>query len=216
MSPATGVPVRLVVIDVISTAKPVIENTSQLSVFVEGVAHAVTVTTLFVTLLLVNVSVVALPTNVSVAQGIVTVFAHTVTVQVLNTGAELNVCTQVNVFAASVLAMVADVDGNVITVESVPESVNVLFIVAVLPSAIVRVADVAGEVIVTLFTDVAVATHNAGVVKLGDTNAAFSASTSSSAVCTVVEEIFHAGLNETAEAVVQPIQAACGRLDTVL
>ena len=80
----------------------------------------------------------------------------------------LNVCTPVNVFAASVLAIVAEVEGNVIVVESVPARVKVLLDVRVFPSAIVSVAEVAGAVTATLFTEVAVATPNVGVVKLGE------------------------------------------------
>ena len=56
--------------------------------------------------------------------------------------------------------------GNVIVVESVPARVSELFAVKVLPSAIVRVALVAGAVRATLFTDVAVATPKTGVVNV--------------------------------------------------
>jgi len=65
--------------------------------------------------------------------------------------------------------MVAEVLGNVITVESVPANVKVLEIVAVLPSATAKVELVAGAVIAILLTEVAVATPIVGVVKLGDT-----------------------------------------------
>ena len=80
---------------------------------------------------------------------------------------ELNVCVPVNVCAASVRAMVALVEGNVIVVASVPASVRLLLDVSVFPSAIVRVDPFAGAVIVTLLTLVAVATPIVGVTKVG-------------------------------------------------
>ena len=55
ISPATGVPVRLVVIDVIATARLVIWNISALSVFIEGVADDPTALIRRVTRLLVRV-----------------------------------------------------------------------------------------------------------------------------------------------------------------
>lgn len=57
--------------------------------------------------------------------------------------------------------------GNVIVVASVPAKVSELLAVKVLPSAIVRVAFVAGAVRATLFIDVAVATPNTGVTNVG-------------------------------------------------
>ena len=51
---------------------------------------------------------------------------------------------------------------------SVPVKVNVLLAVKVLPSAIVKVAVVAGAVMVTLLIDVAVATPNTGVTSVGE------------------------------------------------
>jgi hypothetical protein len=63
----------------------------------------------------------------------------------------LKVCTPVNVLAASVLANVAEVVGNVIVVETVPEKVSVLFTVKVLPATKVKVEAVAGCVKVILF-----------------------------------------------------------------
>ena len=80
---------------------------------------------------------------------------------------ELNVCVPVNVCAASVLANVAFVDGKVIVVASVPESVRLLMDVNVFPSAMVRVDPFAGAVMLTLFTLVAVATPIVGVTKVG-------------------------------------------------
>lgn len=80
----------------------------------------------------------------------------------------LNVCDPVNVFAASVRAIVALVAGNVIVVLSVPDSVRVLVTDSVLPSVRVSVDPVAGAVSVTLLTVVAVATPNVGVVKVGE------------------------------------------------
>ena len=80
------------------------------------------------------------------------------------TSGEVKFCTPVNVCPASVRAIVALVLGNVIVVLSVPSKVRVLFIVKVFPSvpakvvvelcvtvfasAIVRIAEVAGAVIV--------------------------------------------------------------------
>jgi len=55
------------------------------------------------------------------------------------TGIEEKVCTPVKVLAASVLAMVADVVGNVMVVLSVPARVTELLQVKVLPAAIVKV-----------------------------------------------------------------------------
>ena len=54
-------------------ASPVIWNMSPLSVLIVGVADCVIITTRFVTLLFVRVSVVALQTSVSVAVGSVIV-----------------------------------------------------------------------------------------------------------------------------------------------
>ena len=52
---------------------------------------------------------------------------------------EVIVCTPVNVFAASVRAIVADVVGNVIVVPSVPASVSELFAVNVLRAPSVNI-----------------------------------------------------------------------------
>jgi hypothetical protein len=52
--------------------------------------------------------------------------------------------------------------------ESVPVSVSVFDAVSVFPSAIVKVADVAGAVTATLLIDVAVATPMVGVVNVGE------------------------------------------------
>lgn len=57
MSPATGVPERFVVNDVIACAKPVIVNMSPLSVFIVGVADCVVDTTRLVIRLFVRVDV---------------------------------------------------------------------------------------------------------------------------------------------------------------
>jgi hypothetical protein len=51
----------------------------------------------------------------------------------LNVGADENVWTPVNVCKASVSAIEADVDGNVIVVESVPVRVSELFILSNFP-----------------------------------------------------------------------------------
>jgi hypothetical protein len=71
----------------------------------------------------------------------------------------------VKVLAASVLAMVAEVAGKVITVESVPEKVMLLFAVRVLPLAMVRVPVV--EVTISPFTEVAIAAPKLGVMRVG-------------------------------------------------
>lgn len=57
---------------------------------------------------------------------------------------------------------------NATELESVPVNVSVFDAVNVFPSAMVRVADVAGAVIATLFTDVAVATPIVGVTNVGE------------------------------------------------
>ena len=64
--------------------------------------------------------------------------------------------------------MVAEVEGKVIVVASVPASVSVFDAVSVLPLATVKTADVAGAVIVSLLILVAVATPSDGVVNDGD------------------------------------------------
>ena len=74
----------------------------------------------------------------------------------------------VNVCPASVLATVAEVLGKVIVVLSVPDNAMELFAVSVLPSAMVKIALVAGVVIVILLIDVALATPKAGVTKVGE------------------------------------------------
>jgi len=74
----------------------------------------------------------------------------------------------VKVFAASVLAIVAEVDGNVMVVESVPLRAKVLLTVNVLPSIIVRVEPVPGVVRVTLLIVVADATPRTGVTSVGE------------------------------------------------
>jgi hypothetical protein len=71
----------------------------------------------------------------------------------------------VNVFAASVLAIVALVLGNVITVLSVPESVNVLVAASVLAFVIVSAPVL--DVIVRPLMLVAVATPRTGVMRVG-------------------------------------------------
>ncbi len=53
-------------------------------------------------------------------------------------------------------------------VASVPASVRELDAVKVFPSAMVKVAEVAGAVMATLFIDVAVATPKVGVTKVGE------------------------------------------------
>jgi len=64
--------------------------------------------------------------------------------------------------------MVALVVGKVMVVASVPARVRVLLAVRVLPSAMVKVALVAGAVMVTLLIEVAEATPRLGVVKTGE------------------------------------------------
>lgn len=84
----------------------------------------------------------------------------------LTTG-PLNVCVPANVCAASVRAIAASVDGNVIVVPSVPDKPRELLMVNVLLFAIVNVAALAGAVKATLLMDVAVATPNVGVTSVG-------------------------------------------------
>ena len=130
-----------------------------------------------VKLLLVKVSVPVNVAKVPVAPGKVIVVvpavagATTVAVPELDPGKAIpkasNVCVPVNVCAASVRAIVASVVGKVIVLPSVPASVKLLFAVNVLPSTIVNVDEVAGAVIVTLFTLVAVATPIVGVTNVG-------------------------------------------------
>lgn len=81
---------------------------------------------------------------------------------------ELKVCVPVKVCAASVLAMLASVEGNVMVFPSVPAKVKLLFAVRVFPSAMVSVALAAGAVMATLLTEVAVATPMVGVTKVGE------------------------------------------------
>jgi hypothetical protein len=78
------------------------------------------------------------------------------------------VLAPVKVFAASVRAIVAEVVGNVIVVESVPDNVSVFVTAKVFPSVSVNVEPVAGCVSVILLIDVAVATPRTGVVSVGD------------------------------------------------
>ena len=80
---------------------------------------------------------------------------------------ELKVCVPVKVWSASVLAIVASVDGKVIVFPSVPANTIELLAVKVLPSAIVKVALFAGSVIVSLFIEVAEAAPNTGAVIVG-------------------------------------------------
>jgi len=71
--PVVAVPLRPEVIEVIAVARAVMVNISVVSTLMDGVAELATVFTRFVTLLFVKVSVVALPTKVSVPVGIVIV-----------------------------------------------------------------------------------------------------------------------------------------------
>jgi len=143
-----------------------------------GVPNAGVVNVGLVKLLLVKVSIPSKVAKVPVTPGKVIVVpvpaaagATTVAVPELDPGrsipAEANVCFPVNVCAASVRAIVASVVGKVIVLPSVPASVKLLFAVNVLPSAIVNVDELAGAVIVTLFTLVAVATPIVGVTNVG-------------------------------------------------
>ena len=143
-----------------------------------GVPNAGVVNVGLVNVLLVKVSVPAKVAKVPVAPGKVIVVpvpaaagATTVAVPDVDPGksipSEANVCLPVNVCEASVRAIVASDPGNVIVLPSVPASVKLLFTVNVLPSAIVKVDEFAGAVIVTLFTLVAVATPIVGVTNVG-------------------------------------------------
>ena len=77
--------------------------------------------------------------RVLVLPGKVMVLLFTVIVEPLKVGAELNVCTPVNVCPASVRAMVALLPGKVIVVPSVPLKVMELLNVKVFPAAPVNV-----------------------------------------------------------------------------
>lgn len=77
----------------------------------------------------------------------------------------------VKVFAASVLAIVAEVVGNVITVESVPERVRVFVTENTFKLVIVSVP--VEEVMVNPFIEVAVATPISGVVNVGEVKVLF-------------------------------------------
>jgi hypothetical protein len=79
---------------------------------------------------------------------------------------EVMVCTPVNVLAASVLAMVALVDGKVMVVESVPSKVRVFRKLRVLPPVPVNVY--VPVVKVFPLTVVAVAAPMFGVVRTGE------------------------------------------------
>lgn len=136
MSPLFGAPDKFVVIEVIAALIPVNICISTLSVAVVGLAPgAFTVTARRVTLLLVSVSVLVLPTSVWADEGNVITFPLPLRVLVLNTGADESVCTPVKVCAASVQAIVADVVGNVIVVASVPARVRVFDTDNFLPEA---------------------------------------------------------------------------------
>ena len=89
----------------------------------------------------------------------------------------LKVCVPVNVCAASVRAIVALVDGNVMVVASVPAKVKEWLTVKVLPEPSVKVDVDPGAVIVTLFIVVAEATPNVGVTNVGVVNVGLVANT---------------------------------------
>lgn len=112
-----GVPDKLVVIDVIAVASAVIVTTSQLSVFIVGVAELVIVVTRFVVLLLVNVSVPANVASVPVVGSVIFVEPVVVKVSAL---VAVNVTTSP---PANVIELVANV------VESL--TVRVLLLVSV-------------------------------------------------------------------------------------
>ena len=81
--------------------------------------------------------------------------------------APVNVCLAVNDSAIDSPATVVLDAGKVIVVASVPAKVSELLAVNVLPSATASVELVAGAVIAILLIDVAVATPNTGVTKVG-------------------------------------------------
>jgi len=144
LSPSTGVPERFVVIEVIAAFKPVKFIISTLSVFVVGVAPGAfvvikrLVTLLFVSVFVLDIEGIATPLNVGAfvtsksvnhplvtLEPVVAIEPVIVKLCVPKATVPLNVCVPVNVFEASVRAIVADVEGNVITVPSVPEKVSV-------------------------------------------------------------------------------------------
>lgn len=80
----------------------------------------------------------------------------------------LKMFAALNVCAIPRPAMVAEMPGNVMVVESVPASVRLELAVSVLPSRMVKVDPVAGAVRVTLFIVVTVATPRTGVTRVGE------------------------------------------------
>lgn len=132
-SPLFGVPVRLVVMLVILTARAVMSNSSVVSVFIAGVAELAVELVRNVLRLFVKVSVVARPTSVSTVVGSVTVLPLTVTAPELSTGDEVKVCTLVKVCVAFNVATVPDVDGNVIVAPFDPAIVSELFTFSIVP-----------------------------------------------------------------------------------
>lgn len=137
-----------------------------------------------VSVLLVSVSVVARPTKVSVEVGSVSVPVLTIELitGVTNVGLVANTLEPVPVSSDRDVASCADVieadlvlykvlvpDGIVALEAAVEVSVkaNAPAVISDEPVTSVRVAEVAGAVIVTLFIDVAVATPRTGVTKVG-------------------------------------------------
>lgn len=177
VSPATGVPERFVVNEVMACARPVIEATSVLSVLIVGVADCDVVTTLAVTLLFVKVFVEEIEGITTPSTEITPADARAIVVsEALPSSIEPTpIAVEVEATRPAI--------GNPVTFVRVPEegvpkappeyktvppapkateelsvpvSVKVLLTVRVFPSAIVRVEPVAGAVIVTLFTVVGV------------------------------------------------------------
>jgi hypothetical protein len=107
---------------------------------------------------------VSVPVEVLIVSTLIDVAVATPNAGVVNVG-EVRVLL-VRVCVAPKVTTVSDDDGKVIVVESVPARVIELLTVKVLLFAIVKVALLAGAVIVTLFIVVAVAAPKVGVVKL--------------------------------------------------
>lgn len=182
-SPSTGVPDRFVVIEVIAVPNPVKLMMSTLSVFVVGVAPgALAVVSRLVTLLfervwvtderLVPPTVYMFVDSTSVNHPLVTLAPVAAIDPVMvrlwapNATVPLKVWIPVKVLAASVLAIVAEVVGNVMTVESVPDRVSE-FVTANTFAFVIVIVPVEG-VMVSPFMLVAVATPSTGVTRVGD------------------------------------------------
>lgn len=145
VSPWTGVPVRLDVMEVMLAASAVILNTSKLSVLIAGVAEEAVVPLRLVIRLLVNVSVEVLATKVSAPEGIVTVppleiLAMTGVVSVLL------VRVSVDVLATRVSAPEGMVTVPPLLIEAITGRVSVLLVSVSVVALPTRVSVLVGSV----------------------------------------------------------------------